>query len=303
MGFLSRPSPASVKNPFPTSRACLLAPVSAVFGVSWTPDPDCGEWMDFRKSWFCSALDNLGGSMLLVGDSVTRNMLHSLHNHLSMGDGQGGRRRPNLLFKPALCKHWESSGRMEARMKLCSCMTPCAGRHRVCHVRNDWLTLNATHFADVSVGFFVPWRSLVKSWDIKAVLLNRGAHFQPSEQFSAGLEETVGTLRRENPDLLIMYRGSSAGHADCDSYQKPLQEPQSGPLPFHWSEILEQNGLARRIVEQHGGVYLNVETMTALRADGHFGTYNGKVDCLHYCSPGPVDEWVGLLYNAMVQLL
>jgi len=61
-------------------------------------------------------------------------------------------------------------------------------------------------------------------------------------------------------------------------------------------------------VERYGGVFLDVDGMTALRGDGHRGRLSSAAggeeiaDCLHYCAPGPVDEWTRLLYNALIRL-
>jgi len=81
-----------------------------------------------------------------------------------------------------------------------------------------------------------------------------------------------------------MYRGTALGHAQCDSYSGPIQEPQQGPLEHHMREFPEQNAIAKEIVERYRGVYLDVETMSQFRPDGHFGTHDGVTDCLHYCS-------------------
>ena len=52
----------------------------------------------------------------------------------------------------------------------------------------------------------------------------------------------------------------------------------------------------RSLVEAAGHVYIDTYTQTALRPDGRwFNIYNFQHDCLHWCFPGPGDEWSRLL--------
>ena len=80
----------------------------------------------------------------------------------------------------------------------------------------------------------------------------------------------------------------------------------SVPFGLHWVEVEGQNFLARQVVEAIGGVYIDIETMTTLRGDGHMGFRhhgnNGDEDCLHYCHPGPIDTWVLMWFNALARV-
>ena len=49
-------------------------------------------------------------------------------------------------------------------------------------------------------------------------------------------------------------------------------------------------------VQSVGGLYLDVMGPTRLRHDSHL---RPPGDCLHYCQPGPLDEWVNMLYNSL----
>lgn len=45
--------------------------------------------------------------------------------------------------------------------------------------------------------------------------------------------------------------------------------------------------------------------MSAMRPDGHPGTVArgpDSGDCLHYCMPGPIDAWVDVFYNVLLEL-
>ncbi|CAI7881564.1 unnamed protein product [Closterium sp. NIES-54] len=145
--------------------------------------------------------------------------------------------------------------------------------------------------------------ALYKKYDI--LVMNRGAHYAGDDVFVPELRETILALRMHFPDALIVYRNTPPGHANCTQYWEPIskrQEPET--LPYNWGDFVRQNEMAREIVEAAGAVYLDVDTMTALRADGHVGKNRRyKVDCLHYCLPGPIDLWTKMLYNVLLELL
>ncbi|GJP66901.1 hypothetical protein CLOP_g23779 [Closterium sp. NIES-67] len=133
------------------------------------------------------------------------------------------------------------------------------------------------------------------------LILNRGAHYKEDEVFRAELNETLNKARAAVPDLLIIYRSSPPGHKDCDILTDPLADRQNpGDLPYHWGDFARQNEIARELVRGVGGVFLDVDYMTALRPDGHSSP---PADCLHYCLPGPPDEWTRLLYHMLLDLL
>ncbi|CAI5513152.1 unnamed protein product [Closterium sp. Naga37s-1] len=67
-----------------------------------------------------------------------------------------------------------------------------------------------------------------------------------------------------------------------------IQRQDGAAIPFRWGEFKQQNEMVREIVEDAGGLFMDVDPMMALRPDGHRGVVaKDKVDCLHYCLPGP----------------
>jgi len=157
-----------------------------------------------------------------------------------------------------------------------------------------------------SLQFYLPWLTLIKTWGVKAVLLNRGAHITPTPLYKEELDTTMMVLRERHPDLLILFRATNAGHLKCENIEASLEAPQPNTnLPFNWSLIPEQNVVAREIVEKYGGVFLDIEPMTQLRGDGHRLIVEPRKppDCLHYCNPGPSDWWNRLLQNALSRIL
>lgn len=139
--------------------------------------------------------------------------------------------------------------------------------------------------------------------------MNRGAHYQDDATVLRDIEDTLTVLRRDRPDLLVIYRNTPAGHPGCGDnstrFGPPLQHPAnySGhPMwqpdhLFHWSHFARQNELVRELLRTKFPhvLYIDVAGVTALRPDGHAH----PEDCLHYCIPGPVDVWWEFIYHAM----
>lgn len=125
--------------------------------------------------------------------------------------------------------------------------------------------------------------------DADCIVINRGAHFTHTARYALELRSTCRLLRERYPDKLILFRNTPPGHANCTDHDRPLeqvQDPSSLPLKFNWKHFLEQNEVAKGIVAEFGILYLDVYSMTKLRADGHKGANKNFVDCLHYCNPG-----------------
>ncbi|GJP35596.1 hypothetical protein CLOM_g20094 [Closterium sp. NIES-68] len=145
--------------------------------------------------------------------------------------------------------------------------------------------------------------ALYKKYDI--FVMNRGAHYAEDDVFIPELRETMLALRTHFPNALIIYRNTPPGHVNCTQYWEPIPRRQSPEeLPYNWGDFKRQNEMAREIVEAAGAVYLDVDAMTSLRPDGHLGKNRRyKVDCLHYCLPGPIDLWTRMLYNVLLEVL
>lgn len=248
---------------------------------------------------------------MLVGDSLMRNMMHSLDNLLQMHQ----EKLQNLFTNPPICEYWEEVGEIPSDFPLCKLVPTCG--IPMYWVRNDRLEVGErepyiSYFTTPNWGkqleFYLPWLSFIKLWGVKAVVLNRGTHFTPTEEFERELDLTLLTLRDRYPDLLVFYRATAPGHDGCEHMEIPLKVPQKREgLPFHWGFMDEQNIIAKRLVEKYGGVFLDIEWLASLRGDGHkiYPTINGTgyPDCLHYCHPGSVDTWNRLLFNALVRLV
>ncbi|CAI5518587.1 unnamed protein product [Closterium sp. Naga37s-1] len=148
-----------------------------------------------------------------------------------------------------------------------------------------------------------PWMESEEIKGAHVVLLNRGAHFKSTGHVVLSVSRALQFLRYNYPEKLIIYRATATGHLNCKDYNKPLLKRQNGSdLPFHWGEFKAQNEAVRPIVEAMGGVFMDVDHLSALRPDGHRG-FVEKMDCLHYCLPGPEDTWSEFLYNIIQRLV
>jgi hypothetical protein len=73
--------------------------------------------------------------------------------------------------------------------------------------------------------------------------------------------------------------------------QKDFDEDKASEVrKFNWGAIYKLNFIIKDMLAKYFPqvIYLDVERSTALRRDGHM---SGE-DCLHYCIPGPIDNWV-----------
>lgn len=146
-----------------------------------------------------------------------------------------------------------------------------------------------------------PWLHLLKEWNIKLLLMNRGAYYEADDIYVKSLHQTFFVLHAPHPDLFVIFRNTAPGHVNCTSYHGPISERQEikvdgEHLKWHWHEFFRQNSLAKKIVEDSGYIYIDVDAMLSKRPDGHIN----KKDCLYYCLPGPLDLVVELFYNVLL---
>ncbi|CAN0410371.1 unnamed protein product [Ectocarpus sp. 12 AP-2014] len=72
-----------------------------------------------------------------------------------------------------------------------------------------------------------------------------------------------------------------------------------GPPRYKWTTFGDRNKLLEEVFEATNGGWtlLDAYSPTILRADFHASEEDG----LHYCLPGPLDHWVVLLYNILLE--
>ncbi|CAI5991924.1 unnamed protein product [Closterium sp. NIES-65] len=150
-----------------------------------------------------------------------------------------------------------------------------------------------------------PWMEVPGIRNSHVLVINRGAHYKVNENVVESVTRMMRFIRYNHPNKLVIYRTTAPGHLNCLEHTRPIKERQDPEqLPYKWGNFKLQNELVKSIVEENGGVYMDVDPMTALRPDGHRGDVGGtRLDCLHYCSPGPEDTWSQFIYNIVMRLL
>lgn len=142
-----------------------------------------------------------------------------------------------------------------------------------------------------------------------AIILNRGYHSlerqdQTLAVVRAQLNATLARLAmRVRPATRIIYRGTHASMYNCELYADPIGvtaggrvHPVAYALRIHrsnlnawhsWRNVYPHHRLDQDLMAQLGVPYLNSFVATSLRPGGRLR----RDDCLHFCLPGPVDDW------------
>eukprot|EP00271_Cylindrocystis_brebissonii_P010237 TRINITY_DN26375_c0_g1_i1.p1 TRINITY_DN26375_c0_g1~~TRINITY_DN26375_c0_g1_i1.p1 ORF type:complete len:859 (-),score=77.82 TRINITY_DN26375_c0_g1_i1:586-3162(-) len=247
---------------------------------------------------FCKLLGS-GRSILLLGDSLQLGLFRTLYSFLVMGVDL--EKYPSAQME----RIWEWE--VETHPEICEGIQMCGDilaspvTLRVCY--NQHLTLGTVTLPEEA-----PWVLKLEEWDPTIVVMNSGAHYEPDDLFLKHMQDALWHVRAKLPDALVIWRTSPPGHVNCTHYSGPItrrQDPALLPPHYHWADFTRQNRLVQRLVEQVGGVMMDIEHLTALRPDGHVGVKapGAAPDCLHYCRPGPMDTWVRILYNMLWKLL
>ena len=140
-------------------------------------------------------------------------------------------------------------------------------------------------------------------------ILNRGTWYLPLQSHLKAVQGMLAFVRSLAPNATIFWRTASAGHPEVygsESVQNapPLLHPpppaayaQGLPARYHWAEILAQNEPTVAALPPDVLV-VDVAPAAALRHDSHpsrtYAIDSEKRDGVHYCLPGPVDQWVEL---------
>ncbi|CAI5970300.1 unnamed protein product [Closterium sp. NIES-64] len=286
-------------------KAGASSPQNTSFSSSSSSSPSA--WLPFDPSAFCEkVLKNR--RMLVVGDSKQFQLTTSLINALATGVRKPAWGLIEEIEAPEGCAAALDNDPTRYLHDFCKSYvfngTLCPG-FQLDYIRADRLWIFDPRPPEFE---YMPWvqpaLSQLSTADI--ILINRGAHWTATEDFLSGVRSATRYIRQNFPNKLVIYRNTPPGHIDCAGQEAPLAQPQAQEiLPYFWKDLREQNELVKVVVEETGGVYMDVEGMLALRWDGHKGVVpeKKKPDCLHYCLPGPLDVYPQFLYNLLVRLL
>ncbi|KAI9301900.1 hypothetical protein BJ944DRAFT_270773 [Cunninghamella echinulata] len=230
---------------------------------------------------WCSLLN--GRHILLVGD-LLQYQLHEIFLD-TLRDG------PTVCFGELNCKDHTLCSKPDTRLR---------------YLRNDILLNNPKHVQNNGhpAGSIITWpfvaSNILKAYPI--LILNRSPIIESDEDFITSLIRTMAHIRKTTPETLIIYRSSPIGHPYCNDANAPLTQPLTEEewkrLPYGWSELERRNQIAKSIVEEAGGIFIDLAALVNVRPDGHVGNQ----DCIRYCIPGPLDSWMDVLYQLFKEL-
>lgn len=238
----------------------------------------------FSSLDFCRPLN---GNIMMVGDSMTENMYHSLTNlEMFLRYGTQG----HLHY--AECCH-----------QTRHCFVPLCDK-KVYFMRNDNLSLTMVdlpflHKENIHQD---SWFSLLEKRNISILILNRGAHFEPNNSLVCDeIRNTLNAIYENYPNMSVVWRSTSPGHYKFLEYffREPLAEFNNDiMLPehhknYHYELFESQNAIVDHFLAREFPqvLRLNIFPMMNIRADCH-------MDGLHYCIPGPLYAWIDLMFSA-----
>jgi hypothetical protein len=251
----------------------------------------------FNRDYMCSLLD--GRRILLLGDSITDEFFYSLASTLI----QSHSCRSSKEFNNGFHTVFEFGGNISYQL-LETAAFGC-GRAYIYVVRHDHFLISefgdeytATVHAQETL-YGAGWHYLLKQLNIDLIIANRGVHYVPNDIVLSELEHTLSYLRQHHGGVSVIYRSSAPGHKNFDEvrYSAPLSSEAEAQLDmFSWDKLKLQNSLIRQLLRNSFNevLYLDVYPSSVLRHDGHT-----TEDGLHYCIPGPIDNWVVLFYNLL----
>lgn len=255
------------------------------------PDSTCdAPYEQFDKTKILSFLK--GKNLFVIGDSVSEQFYATLMSSLLSSE------------KCEVCTHFcHGDDVMEVRgvdnellMKTISIRNDAFWYD---HWRDD-TNMGYTHYQHhqqirrqlTDLDFYTP---LVKN-DISFVIFNTGAHYRPNDKLLEAINCSLTFLFENHPNLSVVFRSTTAGHSEWKDMllSEPLTQLPKVHESWHWSKFQDQNKLVETFLTTHFPqvLQLDVYAMTLLRADMH-------CDGLHYCLPGPINEWVIYLYNSL----
>ncbi|CAI5462272.1 unnamed protein product, partial [Closterium sp. Yama58-4] len=151
------------------------------------------------------------------------------------------------------------------------------------------------------------WLKRLKRWKTSILVLSRTPAFGDKELMLQEVRDTLEAVRDLYPDMLVIWRSAVGGHPSCQHFTRPLRTRPAllaakGKIPDVWLRHAEMNAAIKPLLKEYGVVYMDVDSATSLRPDGHHSRMDGSINCHHYCMPGPLDHWVSLFHNLLLLL-
>jgi hypothetical protein len=245
--------------------ACKDTPNNTDF--AWAPTEQCPPVPQFSKHGMCEVMR--GRLLLIIGDSL------SVHHGETFLNAMGGR---TAYTTPPILQRFEA------------CTRPFSV-----------LIIMAPNIQDHPSQYY----SLIQEYAVEGAVIvgNWGIHYIDDAPFAASLRQHLDFFSSLNTTFI--YRGANMAHLNCSQYTAPdnsldSSNPQDAPdhPEWRWRDFPSQSARVARplLLPERRQFFLDVLELNQRRPDRH----PGGVDCLHYCLPGPIDEWVRLIYAALV---
>mmetsp|Transcript_37723 Transcript_37723/g.91649 ORF Transcript_37723/g.91649 Transcript_37723/m.91649 type:complete len:437 (-) Transcript_37723:77-1387(-) len=167
------------------------------------------------------------------------------------------------------------------------------------------------------------WNTMMRNINPQIVVLNRGAHYTPTNQMLTELEDTLQTALdwqkdcdEKQRDCVLLWRTTAPGYPDCQQTSGPITNAAQAEVAignqtwyqqeefrkeFHWWEFAEQNKQVEDLIQLFITKknlrisFLDFYHLAILRPDHHMS----EKDCLHWCQPGPMDAANTLLLHEL----
>ena len=248
----------------------------------------------WNRHHFCNLLNN--HRILFYGDSLTGEFFHSTESAII-----------NSTIK--YCGLFDAVYNSSHQSKKMSVL---ADDNSIHHITYQELTLQAIddhiaggcHNSNISIILLYDeyklYKSFLDKYQFDLLIYNRGAHYVADDVLLYELNSTLSFLHHYYPTISIIYRSTSPGHINFQDlrYSPPLSSKHHymATSVHNWDLFEHQNELTKHLLHRHYHdiLYLDIYPSTVLRGDGHC-----SIDGLHYCIPGPIDQWVVFLYNAL----
>lgn len=240
------------------------------------------SYTNFNSHHFCSILKDR--TILFVGDSLTQEFYFTFLFSFGIS------KCPPIYDMKVDCSSiLEESDNFESQS------------FRALFIRNDKLSVNHPYYENVN-----EWITTLIPENISLLIMNRGAHYVDDHEFAAEIEYTFENLKSFiNNGNGVIFRSTVPGHGNFSSYfySKPLEIAQQYDdssqyidlkPEWHYKDFQRQNQIVKDLIYNRfqSIIYMDIYPFTVLRADGH-------VDNIHYCIPGPLHEWIRMLYNIL----
>lgn len=245
----------------------------------WQPSTCRLEAFDANR--FCSMLGNR--RVLNVGDSTAVQTSASLMNMIRAGSLDGKGCSPNVQY--TLTDSFDISDERNRNVQ--------------------WNKLDDVYNTNNSAFNHVVSYAIQSSTEEDVVILSSGPHFHSEEQYRQMLnfvKMEIERKRNRDGNRIFLWKTINGGGCGPLGTTDGLQERKA--KEFQWDKFPAYDAMAAAVMQSISPSVpvINV-SMLYQRGDAHPGAFKKEFDCLHFCSPGPLDETVPIISHVLSKVL